>query len=110
MGLSRDPGAARRLVGDRPCPLCGERAWDFEGARLVFLVGTWEGSRLADYRRLALGGTGARRTGSESERALRKVSDQLKPVRDAASRNKLIQLACNNCGHTELLDPSKGGS
>ena len=40
MGLSRDPGAARKLVGDRACPLCGEQAWDFEGSRVVFLVKT----------------------------------------------------------------------
>jgi hypothetical protein len=113
MGLSRDPRAARAVLRDKACPLCGERAWDFEGARVVFLVDARDGERLADYNRLRLGGpslTGLRRGGGDAESALRQVSDQLKPVRDAASRNRLVQIACNNCGHTELLDASKAGA
>jgi hypothetical protein len=101
------------LIGGRACPLCGEWAWDFEGARAVFLVDARDGERLADYNRLRLGGpslTGLRRGGGDAESALRQVSDQLKPVRDAASRNRLVQIACDNCGHTELVDASKLGA
>jgi len=101
--------AARALMGDRECPLCGEQAWDFEGARVVFLVDASDGSRLADYRRFAAAGpvlSWGRTSESDAEKAQRWTSDQLKPVRDAA-RRRLVQLTCNNCGHTELLDVSK---
>src|SRR5215216_2555700 len=89
MGLSRDMVAARALMGDRECPLCGEQAWDFEGARVVFLVDASDGSRLADYRRYAAAGpvlSWGRTSESEAEKAQRWASDQLKPVRTAASR------------------------
>jgi hypothetical protein len=111
MGLSRDPGTARTLVGDRACPLCAERAWDFDGARVVFLVGTWEGERLADYDRAKLAGRRLRGDKEDvGDQLLGRLSDELQPVRDAARRNRLIQLACNNCGHTELLDPRTTGA
>ena len=103
----------RERLGDRACPLCGERAWDFEGLRVVFLVDASDGSRLADYRRFAAAGpvlSWGRTNESDAEKAQRWTGDQLKPVRTAASRNRLVQLTCNNCGHTELLDAEKVGA
>ena len=103
----------REQLGDRECPLCGQQAWDFGGARVVFLIGASDGSSLGDYRRPSDVGpiqSPGRTSRSDEEKALRWVSDQLRPVRDAASENRLIQLSCNNCGHTELLDAGKLGS
>ena len=99
--------------GDRACPLCAERAWDFEGTRLVFLVDASDGSRLADFRRFAAAGpvlSWGRTSESDAEKAQRWTGDQLKPLRTAASRNRLVQLTCNNCGHTELLNADKVGT
>lgn len=84
----------RGLFEDRGCPLCGERAWDFEGSRVVVLVD--EGALERARRQLKGMGGGS----SESE-------VQKRVFKEASENNRLFKLTCNNCGHTELLDANK---
>ena len=100
---------------DRPCPLCGGRAWDFEGAQTVFLIEAQEARKLGTRgaRRRSPGGPVLSPYGggtSEDSPILRRIEEALRPVRDAADRNRLVKLSCSNCGHTELLDADKVGA
>jgi len=65
---------------------------------------TREGSRIANYSRAGGPHFGGKDIG---DKLLRRLSDALKPVREAASKNRLVQVTCRNCGHTELLDASR---
>ncbi len=93
----------RVQLGDRRCPLCQARAWDFAGTCVVFLV---------EAERVHLGKiqNHLERTGSALYRehpgqAL--IRELFKIFEEAARDNPLVQLSCNNCGHTELLDTRK---
>jgi hypothetical protein len=102
------------FMEDRSCPLCGERAWDFGGAQTVFLLDAEEARRLGA-RGARLGSYGpvlSPHGGSTGEDAAiqRRIEAALKPLRDAAVRNRLVKLACTNSGHTELLDADKVGA
>jgi predicted nucleic-acid-binding Zn-ribbon protein len=96
----------RNTLGDRGCPLCGEQAWDFEGRRVVFLVER-EHARL-DKIRGRLEFTGSRTYRENPEQAL--IQEVFKVFQQAWRNNRLVQLSCSNCGHTELLDARKVGA
>jgi predicted nucleic-acid-binding Zn-ribbon protein len=93
------------MLADRGCPLCGEQAWDFEGNSVMFLVEPNSVGRDKMEGRLAL--TGSRTYRENPEQAL--IQQVLKAFRDAARSNRVVQLTCKNCGHTELLDARKVG-
>jgi hypothetical protein len=91
--------AVHERLHHRDCPLCGERAWDFEGARVVLVVPT----NYPDDVKRSRSRTGTPigpATGSEEEHAIA-------VFKHASRDNGLVQIACNNCGHTELLDRHK---
>ena len=93
----------RLQLGDRRCPLCQAQAWDFAGTRVVFLVEA-ERVRLEEIQnRLEV--SGSRLYREHPGQAL--IRELFKIFEEATRDNRLVQLSCNNCGHTELIDTAK---
>ena len=78
------------------CPLCGQDVWDFDEMHVVVLVDPEMPATLRQRSQLH----GAR----EPEMGL-----AVRIFEEAARDSRLIKIACNNCGHTELLDTGKLG-
>jgi predicted nucleic-acid-binding Zn-ribbon protein len=93
----------RVQLGDRRCPLCQAQAWDFAGTSVLFLVEA-ERVRLEKIQN-HLERTGSRLYREHPGQAL--IRELFKVFEEATRDNRLVQLSCNNCGHTELLDSRK---
>jgi hypothetical protein len=93
----------RAQVSDRRCPLCQAQAWDFARRRVLFLVETEHVSLEKTQNHLE-------RTDSRLYRehpGQAPIRELFKVFEEATRDNRLIQLSCNNCGHTALLDARK---